>query len=145
MYMQPAPQLGFLLQHTAAALTRKSDEVLQERFGIGYSQYKILLSLEANPEVQQRTIAESLAQTEASISRQIKVMIDKGLLQSRVNPNNKRQHIVTPTSRGRKIAAEATDALDYHTAPIFAALTVAQQRDLIELLTTIHYGVCSPH
>ncbi|HXR49712.1 MAG TPA: MarR family winged helix-turn-helix transcriptional regulator, partial [Verrucomicrobiae bacterium] len=67
--MGPTNNLSYLIQHLAAVMGKQSDQLLQEQLGIGYSQYKILMVLEWNPRVQQRTIAESLGQTEASISR----------------------------------------------------------------------------
>ena len=67
--MGPVITLGYLLQHTATILMRQSDQVLQERLGIGMSQLKLLMMLQNSPNVQQRKLAECLGQTEASISR----------------------------------------------------------------------------
>src|SRR5579863_5003598 len=98
--MRPTNKIGYLLQHVSFVLARQADQALQERLGIGFSQYKILMTLQFNPHVQQKQIAESLGQTEASISRQIKLLHDKGLLSTRINPSNRREHITTPTPKG---------------------------------------------
>jgi DNA-binding MarR family transcriptional regulator len=98
--------LGYMLQHTATSLSRQADQVLQERLGIGLSQFKIMMVLQWNPSVKQRDIANNLGQTEASISRQIKLMHDEGLLQTTVRPSNRREHITSLTRKGEKLADE---------------------------------------
>src|SRR5688572_31693887 len=98
--MEPVSAIPYLLQHTAAMLLRQSDQILQERLGIGMSQVRILTMLEHEPNVQQRKLADRLGQTEASISRQIKLMREKGFLTVAVNPKSKREHITVPTQKG---------------------------------------------
>ncbi len=133
--MQDAPDnLGFLIQHLAFSLGRLNDQVLQERLGIGFSQFKLMMVLERQPHIQQKQIADTLGQTEASISRQIKVLHDKNLLQTLVNPRNRRQHITTLTPRGLRFTEEATATLDGYYEPLFARLTPRQQVQLRESL-----------
>src|SRR5262245_828979 len=100
--MGPVVTTGYLLQHTAMILMRQSDQVLQERLGVGMSQFKILMMVRTSPNVQQRKLAEALGQTEASISRQTKLLCEKGLLIIRVNPKSRREHIAVPTAKGLK-------------------------------------------
>lgn len=134
---------GYLLQHVASSMARQSDQVLQERLGVGFSQFKILMVLENNPSAQQRHIAASLGQTEASISRQIKLMHEQGLLQTATNPRNRREHITTLTGKGTRLADEAMNVLNSYHAPMFAELSDKQQRQLVELLTIMHREICS--
>jgi DNA-binding MarR family transcriptional regulator len=72
--------IGYMLQHTASIMYRQSDQVLQERLGLGMSQYKILMILHEKPQIRQRVLADQLGQTEASISRQIKLLVERGML-----------------------------------------------------------------
>jgi MarR family transcriptional regulator for hemolysin len=142
--MQLTNNLGYLLQHLAFTLGRQSDQVLQERLGIGFSQFKILMVLKWNPKVQQKHIADSLGQTEASISRQIKLLYDQGLLSSRKNPDNKREHIADLTTRGLRVIDEALQVLnDYH-APVFGKLSAREQEALKVLLQKMHEEACAP-
>lgn len=133
---------GYLLQHVANAMARQNDQVLLDHLNIGFSQFKILMVLERNPYVQQKDIAESLGQTEASISRQIKIMVDQGLLKTTIQPENRRRHITTPTAKGSRIAHEATQLLNRYHAPVFARLDAKDQRYLAEALTQMHESVC---
>lgn len=140
--MQPSTNLGYLIHHISFVLDRQSDQALQERLGIGFSKFKILMVLKWHTGIQQKRIAENLGQTEAGISRQIKLMTEMGLLQSRVSPLNRREHITSLTARGDRIAEEAMSLLnDYHT-PMFARLSVKQQEELTEILQIMHQETC---
>lgn len=140
--MNAKSNLGYMLHHLSFVLDRQSDQLLQERFGIGFSQFKILMALKWHTGVQQKQIAEYLGQTEASVSRQIKLMTEQGLLQSRVSPLNRREHITTLTPRGERIADEAMSTLnDYH-MPVFARLSQRQQEQLRDILNTMHQETC---
>lgn len=141
---QPRPinNLGYLLQHVAALTGKQSEQVLQERLGIGFSQFKILRVLQTNPHIKQREIAANLGQTEASISRQVKLMLDDGLLHSTVSPKNRREHITVPTQKGLKLAAAAMEALTQYHAPTFASLTDKQREQMQSMLEIIHTKIC---
>ncbi len=140
--MKPIHQIGYLLQHVAFSLARQSDQVLQEQLGFGLSQYKIMMVLQWNPNVQQRHIADSLGQTEASISRQIKLMHEQGLLQTTISPQNRREHITTLTAKGLRMTEEARNVLARYHAPTFEALGEKQVAQLVEMLTTLHRETC---
>jgi len=140
--MQPTNNIGYLLNHLAFMLSRQSDQVLQEQLGIGFSQFKIMMALKWNPSVQQKQIADRLGQTEASISRQIKLLHDKGLLSTRINADNKRDHITSLTPKGERLTEKSMEILNNYHAPTFASLSPKQQQTLVEILNTMHDAVC---
>lgn len=141
--MLPLDNIGYLLNHLAFVVGRQSDQVLQERFGIGFSQFKILMVLRWEPSIQQKQIADKLGQTEASISRQIKLLHDGSLLQTKIHPENRRRHITTLTPKGERLIDEAMRILnDYH-GPMFDTLNEKQRQQLLEALTLMHQYACS--
>jgi DNA-binding MarR family transcriptional regulator len=142
--MDPVISVGYLLQHTATILMRQSDQVLQERLGIGMSQFKLLMILQDNPNVQQRKLAETLGQTEASISRQIKLLCEKGLLAIRVNPRSRREHITVPTTKGVKMTEAALEVLTQYHSPMFDLISEKQKQQLVDILNTFHTHTCVP-
>jgi DNA-binding MarR family transcriptional regulator len=142
--MQPTNNIGYLLQHLASVLAKQSDQNLQDRLGIGFSQFKILMVLQWHPNVQQRQIAEALGQTEASISRQIKLMHDKGWLQSTTSPANRRERITTPTTKGVHMTEEARAVLNEYHSPMFGRLSETQIARMLEGLVIMHDYVCQP-
>lgn len=142
--MGPTNNLSYLVQHLAAVIGKQSDQILQEQLGIGLSQYKILMVLEWNPRVQQKSIADSLGQTEASISRQIKLLTTKALLVSRPDPNNRRKHITAPTALGMQITEAANNILRRSLGPEFSGLGEDQLMQLTAGLQRLHAIVCKP-
>jgi DNA-binding MarR family transcriptional regulator len=129
--------IGYLLHRVGFALDRHSDQVLRERLGIGFSQFKILLVLQENNGAHQRFIADNLGQTEASISRQIGIMSNAGLAVSRRSPKNKREHCIFLTTKGETLTERAIKVLnDYH-SPLFEKLDEKQQQQLLETLSII--------
>lgn len=142
--MGPTNNLSFLMNHVASVIGKQSDQVLREQLGIGLSQYKILLVLEWNPRVQQRSIADSLGQTEASISRQIKLLKTKGLLQSKIDHTNRRKHLTAPSPLGMQVTEAATNILRRSFGPDFASLGEDHLLQLITNLQKLHRIVCRP-
>lgn len=135
--------IGYLLHHITAVLARNSDQVLQEQLGIGFSQFKILLVLQEQPGVRQKQLAQKLGQTEASVSRQVKLLSDDGLILSQVSPRNRREHLSYLTSKGTKIVERSLEILNTYHAPVFAGLSSKQQQQLQELLLQVHTAMCS--
>lgn len=135
---------GYLLQHLSAVLAKQSDQTLQERLGIGFSQFKILMVLVDHPHSHQRHIAERLGQTQASISRQVGIMHDKGLLNTVISPKNRREHLTTITPKGQRLAEAATSALNSTHASTFDSLGDKQQAKLLEILSSMHQHTCQP-
>lgn len=134
--------IGYLLQHLAATLARQNDQLLQDRLGIGFSQFKILMVLQRNSHIQQKRIAQALGQTEASVTRQIKLLVEMGLLTSEVRPENRREHVTNLTPRGVRYTEEALQAINTYHAPVFEHLSEKQQTELRETLTIMHEEAC---
>lgn len=142
--MGPTNNLSYLVHHLAAVLGKQGDQLLQEQLGIGLSQYKILMVLEWNPRVQQKAIADSLGQTEASISRQVKLLKSKGLLVTRQDPQNRRKHLTVPTTLGMQITEAASNIMRRSFGPEFAGMGEDQVMQLITGLQQLHHIVCRP-
>ncbi len=132
-----------MLQHLSFVLARQSDQVLQEQLGIGFSQFKILMVLQWNPSIRQRQIADRLGQTEASISRQIGLLKEEGLLVTQLNPNNRREHITITTAKGERITDKAMEILNRYHGPMFDHLDEKQREKLLETLKIMHDHACS--
>jgi DNA-binding MarR family transcriptional regulator len=127
-----------LLQQVAAVLGRQTDQVLQGHLGIGFSQYKILLALHRHSHIQQRQIAKELGQTEASISRQIKLLTELHMLSAQINPQNRRERSVVLTPKGVHLIEEACNTLESYYDSIFGALSDKQRAEFEWMLKHIY-------
>jgi DNA-binding MarR family transcriptional regulator len=137
----------YLLQYVSSQFAKQSDQVLQEQLGIGFSQFKILRALQQNPQVKQKDIAANLGQTEASISRQVKLMAEEGLLRMTISPDSHRIHLSTVTVKGERLAEAAIEVLDKYHAPVFSSLSEKQRDQLVGALERLYeyYGTVLTH
>lgn len=140
--MQSRSKIGFLIQHLAFSLGHTNDQILQEQLGIGFSQFKLMMVLQKMPHIQQKQIANALNQTEASISRQIKLLHEKNLLQTTVNPKNRREHITTLTPKGIRYTEEAQRIMKDYFEPMYSQMSDKDQEQLIHQLGTLHNYLC---
>jgi DNA-binding MarR family transcriptional regulator len=142
--MGPTNTLNYLLTHVASVMSKQSDQVLHEHTGIGLSQYRIMMVLEWNPRISQSSIASALGQTEASISRQIKILQKKGLLVSKPDPLNKRRHITVPTPVGMQVTESSVHAIRRSFGPEYARIGEDKINKLLVSLQEIHNITCRP-
>lgn len=135
-------QLSFLLHTVASRLDKQSDQSLMEQLGVGFSQFKIVQVIAAAQRgIAQRSIAEQLGQTEASVSRQVAVLRQRGLVEIRVSPNDKREHRVWLTHRGTRLYHEAARVVSRVYRPILAKLGDKPSAQLHETLVTLYQGI----
>lgn len=140
--METGQAIDYLLQHVTAVLAKQLDQALQEQLGIGLAQYRVLATLEASPELEQRTIARHLAQTEAGISRQVRLLIEKGLLKSEVNMRSRREHLAALTPKGIKLMQAGRQIVEHFNKPLLEVLPDKQQKQLVESLIALHSQTC---
>ncbi len=108
-------RLEFILQH-------KSDALLRDGLEIGFGQVQIMQSLHRSRTTTQRALAQNLHQTEANISRQLKLLKRKGLVSINRSKKDKRQREVSLTAKGNGTYTKAEKIL------------AAQHKELLKLI-----------
>lgn len=126
--------LGFAFQKLAFSLLRRSDELLQAKLGIGYAQYKLLEVLAEHPHSNQRFVASSLMQTEASISRQVKLMQNAGLLRVGTPAENKRMRVIALSTKGSEVHARGAQLLNECYLRAFQKLRPDEAQSFLDLI-----------
>ncbi|WP_296796126.1 MarR family winged helix-turn-helix transcriptional regulator [uncultured Methanobrevibacter sp.] len=71
---------------------------------ISYSQYYMFMLLYFDPGVNQSDIAKACFMNRSGVSRAFSDFEKKGLIERKINPNNKREYITTLTEKGIKTA-----------------------------------------
>ncbi len=133
-YKQNVP---YLIDRLAIYFANKSDQILLERYGISMAQYRLLMVLNEQPGIQQKEIAANLAQTEASISRQIGILVDKNLVEIGQARDN-RKHLIYITRKGQEMFIKASNALDGFYLSEFDNLSNRDIEHLKTLLQKLH-------
>lgn len=141
MDLAHASTISRRLQDVANLLLKESDQVLQERLGIGMSQYRIMQIVESTPKLLQRQVASRLHQTEASVSRQVALLLDAQLITITRNSQDRREHITALTPKGQRLAYAAEELLRNFHASIFEDLPEKQQTELLKTLETIEHRI----
>ncbi len=129
--------VGFAFQKLAFSLLRRSDELLQSKLGIGYAQYKLLEVLAEHPNSSQRFVASALMQTEASISRQVKLMQSAGLLRVGTPAENKRVRVISLSSKGSELHTRAAGILNQCYMSYFGGLSPSESKAFAQIVSKL--------
>ncbi|HEY5550147.1 MAG TPA: MarR family winged helix-turn-helix transcriptional regulator [Candidatus Saccharimonadales bacterium] len=99
------------LLHLSYILQQVSDELLIDKAGVGLSQARIMSVLHQSVPYSQRSVAVSLAQTEANASRQLRQMKRQGLVKITKTKKDGRQRDVILTKKGHNAYKKAEKLL----------------------------------
>ncbi|MBP6962730.1 winged helix-turn-helix transcriptional regulator [Candidatus Saccharibacteria bacterium] len=127
------PRLYWQIHKLAFLLEKRADENLKAQAGIGFAQFKVLEAIGSNMLAKQNLIASQLDQTEASISRQIKILQKKGLISVASVMGNRRARELSLTEKGEELLLQSVETLDMAQAQIIGALSYQEQRHFQEL------------
>lgn len=140
--MSEEKQTVALLLHIADMLSRRTDQVLQERLGMSLAQYKVLQQIAARPGITQRQVADLLFQTEAAVSRQVGLLCSKDLLILKVNKANRRERNLYTAAKAGKLldaAREASQAIEHK---MLRAIPDKMLKHTAEVHQSIHQELC---
>ncbi len=135
--------IDIILEHITSLITSTSDQQLLEQLGIGHSQYKILNQFNGDEIIRQNIIATSLGQTEASISRQLKIMNLKGLITRSYDHSNSKAKVVTLTLLGHRMKLAARDIINQQNTELLADMDTKDQIFFLHNIQLIHDNLCN--
>ncbi len=128
------PRLYWQIHTLAFMLEKQADEALDEQVGIRFAQFKVLEAIGRNTHARQNMVADLLDQTEASISRQIKLLEKRRLITVGIVMGNKRARELDLTEDGEKLLRQAHEVLDVVQAHIVGELSGREQNFVNEML-----------
>ena len=132
----------YYVQHLAVLISKQSDQILQEQLGIGMSQFRILQTLQTNVAIQQKQVASILGLTEASVSRQTKIMLIKGMIYTEVNPQNRREHLMAISPKGERLLEAGAQIISQYHYPTMDKLKAKDKNAFLERLMQLHAEMC---
>lgn len=101
-------QFLFQAQRLAWMTQRRMDQKLRAELGISQMQFMILSVVDVQPgEINQRTVADFLGTTSATVSRHLDIASQSGYLTVQVSPTSRRENTVALTDLGRDLLARA--------------------------------------
>ncbi len=90
-----------------------------DEFGINSSQLHFLFEISHQKEINQENIASRCSINKGAVARSIKKLEDKGLVERRIDDNNRRQNIISLTQDGEEILKKAIAKLDKWESYVF--------------------------
>ena len=131
------PAILIKIVELATVVEKLFDVHLRKEYDLTFAQYKVLRVIGIKHGSSQKQVAESLQQTEASISRQARLLLHKGLL---INDRSVslRTRTLLPTEQGESVLQDATDYLEQLQGQVVGSLAYQEQRLLQEMLGRMH-------
>lgn len=118
-------------------LQQSSEDLLLAKVGVGLSQARIMAALDKSVARSQRHVAVSLGQTEANISRQLKVMKKDGLVTITKSKKDHRQRDVSLTPKGYRALTKAKQALSNHEKGLLSTMNRSESRDFQDRIANL--------
>ena len=125
------------LHKLAFLFEKQADAVLHEHTDIGFAQYKVLEAIHQKSLAKQNVVAQMLNQTEASISRQVRILEKKGLININNIMGNVRARELSLSIVGEDVVRQASAALHELQTSMFSMLSVEEQKAFQDLFTRV--------
>lgn len=127
--------LWFLVRRVDALMDRAGEALYRDGLGISLAQFLVLSVVDAYPgEINQQAVADRLALTKGTVSRQIDSAVAAGLMTVAVSPHSRREHVVTLTPLGTELVRKGDALLDDSMTDGIAELDA---RDLAATIRTL--------
>lgn len=103
-------------------------------------QYAVLIALEAEPELSQRTLGERIALDKSTIGDLVARLVRRGFVTRRPDPDDARRRILLMTESGRKAVYQVRPAVVEIGHRILAPLQPEERDELIRLLDKLLFS-----
>jgi DNA-binding MarR family transcriptional regulator len=130
------PGAAYLLSQVGAHSSRRWHERLAP-IGLDSRSVLVLRHVAAEEGRTQASLAASLAVPPSRVVAIVDGLEQRGVVERRANPTDRRAHALWLTSKGRTLLAEVLAISSAHEADICAGLSQSRRRQLIELLSVI--------
>lgn len=115
--------------HKAVYLSDKlAAHILNQKFTLGFAQFRILLAVHKYPNLSQSKLASFHGLTRAAINRQIKLLTKQGFLITVKMPGNKKEFTLNLTQKGKKVLEKCLKELNKVYDKINKKLTIKEEK-----------------
>ncbi|MDR9396004.1 MarR family winged helix-turn-helix transcriptional regulator [Pontimonas sp.] len=105
-------RVTFTLNHLVGEINRSADRILRERFGLTYSQFLFLVTLDSTGQVPSSVLAHELGVSRAAVSKRTSWFESRGLASSQPSAVDYRVVELSITAEGHRLAIQMGDTLE---------------------------------
>lgn len=137
--------LSFHARTVGLALNKSYDQEIGEvSLAKGTGKVSVLLLTAANPGIRPSVIAHFIHKDRAAMARLIEQMKDHGLIEHKVDAEERRAHELYLTPQGESLLEPVRKIALRHSARFFGALTADEQALLLRLLMKLYEAHVAP-
>lgn len=139
---QPFRSVGFVISTTGYALARLFRQVMAP-IGLEPREFALLRGVAASEGVTQQAIAEQMGVAPSRMVAFVDTLEERGLLERRQNPDDRRARALFLTAAGRELLGRAFATAVEHERRLTSDLTPAEREQLLFLLgrVGVHVGI----
>lgn len=132
--LDQSKEITYKIHKAVFLLDKMSDQILQDRLNLGFSQFLVLMVLAGQSKVPQKFVASQLDQTQAAVSRQVDILVDLGLVSRDRNPDSRREYVLSLTKSGLKAYNKGFESIDERFDKLFGIWTKTEKDYLLSAL-----------
>lgn len=138
-------ELFFMLQKSLFFFDKMVDQVLRKETELTLAQFHVLMMIYMHGTASQQVIAEMLQNTQASVSRQVSLLLQKKCITRTQNPLNKREYRLTNTTLGTNLVKKSIKALDKKLTEVLGVVSEKDKEKIVLSLNKIIHAVGAKH
>src|SRR3989344_4117478 len=133
--------LTYSLHKLVFLMDKLADRVLRDKLGLTFSQFKILMAID-HRDACQKDVAKFWDMTEAAVSRQVDLLLQKKLIVKTENSGNRRQFLLKLTGVGDKLLTKSFKLVDDKYDEIYSHVDQKKRKILADALATYLGFLC---
>ncbi|MEI8670139.1 MarR family transcriptional regulator [Pseudoalteromonas sp. B131b] len=138
MKIDLATFLPYQLTNIATRVSNDFAEVYQTKYGLNIPQWRILANLAQYGQSNAKDLCTQANMDKSTVSRAVKVLIDKGLVKSELNAQDKRAALLVLSKAGQSLYEQiAPDALNWE-KQLLSTLTNKEYEVLVSIFEKLN-------
>ncbi|KAA1164790.1 MarR family winged helix-turn-helix transcriptional regulator [Pseudoalteromonas fuliginea] len=138
MKIDLATFLPYQLTNVATRVSNDFAEVYQTKYGLNIPQWRILANLAQYGQSNAKDLCTQANMDKSTVSRAVKVLIDKGLVRSELNKQDKRAALLVLSEVGQSLYEQiAPDALNWE-KQLLSTLTNEEYEVLVSIFEKLN-------
>ncbi len=115
--------LPYRLATVSNRISRAIATLYSERFGLSIPEWRVMAVLGERPEISANAVAERTAMDKVAVSRAVRRLLKKGLLERHFAPDDRRRSVLALSSAGRAVYREVVPLARRFETALLTALT----------------------